>query len=72
MHETTRAPIDPRVTLAYTLLISSVPALLRAWRQSPNETARRLNRHLHNEVVAWCLEYQRLTGRGDQGLELIP
>jgi hypothetical protein len=53
---------------AYTLLISATPALFRAWRQSPNENAKRLNGMLHDAVVDWCREYQQATDRGDQGL----
>ena len=63
------AEIDvERLARAYTLLISSVPALLRSHRDSPSDTARRLNASLHDAVVDWCVEFQKATGRGDQGL----
>ena len=61
-------PLDPRLERAYTLLISSVPALFRAHKQSPNDTAVRLNAMLHDSVIEWLLDYQAVTGRGDQGL----
>lgn len=47
---------------AYTLLISSEPALVRAVYQSPNENAKRLNEMLLNHVQNWTAEerYRRL------------
>lgn len=62
------AALVPAAERAYTLLISATPALLRAWRDAPNDTARRLNALLHDEAVQWCRAYQAATGRGDQGL----
>jgi hypothetical protein len=48
---------------AYVLLVSSIPALYRAWNQSPNEVAERLNALLYAEVTDWVTAYQETTGR---------
>ena len=48
---------------AYVLLVSSIPALYRAWGQSPNAQAERLNQLLYTKVTDWVTAYQRVTGR---------
>jgi len=48
---------------AYVLLVSAIPALYRAWNQSPNAVAERLNGILYARVTEWVTEYQRATGR---------
>lgn len=60
-----------RLERAYTLLISSIPALWRAHRDSPNAVAKSMNAMLHDAVVDWLLAYQVATGRDDQGLTRI-
>ena len=44
--------------LAYTLLCSVEPALIRAVKQSPNETAERLNQSLLDGVRGWTDTYR--------------
>lgn len=52
-----------RTAMAYTLLVSSIPALYRSWNQSPNEVSERLNAVLYDKVVEWVAAYQQDTGQ---------
>ena len=51
------------VERGYTVIVSSLPALYRSWRDSPNETAALLNRMLIDAAIEWLQSYERATGR---------
>jgi len=53
----------PTIEDAYTLLVSSIPALYRAWNQSPNDIAEQMNGLLYAKVTDWVTAYQETTGR---------
>lgn len=67
----TRPLAGERLERAYTLLVSSTPALYRSWVASPNERAAHLNAFLHDAVVDWLREYAEAQGLGDLGLTRI-
>ena len=48
---------------AYMIIVSSIPALYRRWKDAPNEVAVYLHRMLLDEAIAWCKGYQSGTGR---------
>ena len=55
-----RASLDvKRLARGYTVLVSSIPALYRAWRDAPNQTARSLNRVLLDAAIEWVMLYQQ-------------
>lgn len=62
--------MTPDATSAYTLIVSSIPALYRAWKASPNEVALNLNRRLLDYAIEWCQSYQQdVQGRSPDSYE---
>lgn len=51
------------VERGYTVIVSSIPALYRAWRDGPNDTAARFDRMLLDAAIEWVVAYQRAQGR---------
>lgn len=47
-----------QLNVAYIIIVSSIPALYRSWKASPNEQAANLNRILLNNALTWCERYQ--------------
>jgi hypothetical protein len=51
--------VDVKAPMFYIIIVSSIPALYRSWRDSPSKDSKRLNRMLLDAAIILVQTYQR-------------